>query len=118
MLQFDFTTMMKARGITKLYAFLKQGGFSHRIASNLSTGQIRSFNLNYVERLCELFNCMPQDILSWEPTGSHLPAEHHPLAPLRNASLNATVYDDLHNMPLDELRQMTESWRAARASKG
>ena len=77
MLKFNFQRILKARGIEKPYSYLVQEGFSRNIAVRMNTGKMKTMDLQGLEKLCERFECTPNDLLEWVPERYVTDTEKH-----------------------------------------
>jgi len=82
-------------------------GFSDNFATRIINDRPRVLNLVEVERLCELFQCTPNDMLQWYPSGSDL-NDKHPLMPLKRSSKSLELSGMLLSVPLDKLESLEE----------
>lgn len=82
MITLNLQPIFMARGIERPYTFLTHHGFSHNTANNLIVGKIAGIKFSYLERLCELLWCQPQDLLLWKPSAGLKLPDNHPLLPL------------------------------------
>ena len=103
MLEFNFTRLFRAKGITAPTTFLVNKGFSDNFATGVVRNRYRRFNLDDVERLCHVFQCTPNDLLEWSPDKNDGDTTNHYLASLiRNEkvldlslTLNSVSFDKL-----------------------
>ena len=105
MLRFNLTHIFKAKAITKPSSEIVKAGFSPSIATKIRQGKINSFNLKYVEKLCNHFQCTPNDLLEWQPSAQQQPAENHALYPLLRNQKQSELIDLLNNLPYNKLQQ-------------
>lgn len=103
MLYFNFKRVMRARGIDKPYRFLKDAGFSINFATKVANNRHSSLNLKYVEKLCVLFNCSPNDLLEWVPSEKETNIENHPLNIIKRTTKAVELSKMLSSIPLDKL---------------
>lgn len=83
MLRLNLTGIFKARGITRPYSFLIKAGFTHNVATRLAHNKSGSLQLNFIETLCLILNCEPNDLFYWEPDAKVAVGENHSLNKLR-----------------------------------
>ncbi|MES2566602.1 MAG: helix-turn-helix transcriptional regulator [Bacteroidota bacterium] len=63
MLTLNLQPVFKARGIDKPYSFLVSAGFPSYTAHNLLNAKTVSFRLSYIDKLCAILNCTPNELL-------------------------------------------------------
>lgn len=107
MLTFNFTRIFKARGIDKPFRFLVKQGYSGNFATRIVNNRPKVLNLADVERLCELFQCTPNDLLQWIPSNADL-SEKHPLETLKRSNKAVELTRTLSSVPLDRLESIEE----------
>jgi DNA-binding Xre family transcriptional regulator len=90
MLTFNFTRIFKSRGIDN---------YATRIVNN----KIERLTLKDIEKLCELFQCTPNDFLEWIPGSNDLKNENHPLSSLKRSDKVVQLTKILNSVPLDKL---------------
>jgi DNA-binding Xre family transcriptional regulator len=67
MLKINVRKVMEARGIFTPYKFMVKNGFTPTTATKISNGDVEYLRLEYIERLCTLLNCLPNDLFDWTP---------------------------------------------------
>lgn len=110
MLTYNFKRIFQLRGIVKPFSFLVKNGFSPAFATRIANNRSRRLNLPDLERLCELLNCTPNDLMQWSPEKGRDPAGH-PLAALRRENTGNTIAGMLANLPLDKLTEIENKLR-------
>ncbi len=110
MLQFNFKKILISRGIDKPYNYLTEAGFSSRLATIITKSEMRTMRLDTLERLCELLNCTPNDLLEWHPAAGDINNEKHALFAIRAKDPEQTVRltKMLNDIPLDKLKEVEE----------
>jgi DNA-binding Xre family transcriptional regulator len=103
MIIYNFSRIFKARGIDKPFSYLVKTGFSSNAASRIANSNISTFNLTFVEKLCKLFQCTPNDLLEWVPTDQDVDNETNPLYPLRRTNKVHQLTQLLNSVPLNRL---------------
>ena len=106
MLYYNLERIFKARGIEKPYPFLIDHGISQRYAYLLNKGVVADMKLKYLEKVCEILNCTPHDILVWEPDKKSVAIENHPLSILRGNNQTPDVLNELRTMPLQKIEEL------------
>lgn len=105
MISFSLEKVCGARGIIKPYRFLTKSGFSPTTATKLVNGDIEYIRLEYIEIICGLLNCTPNDLFVWVPNSKSDDSADHPLQAIRkteNIDLTAT----LQNLPMGKLKEV------------
>ncbi len=103
MLKYNFTRIFEARGISRPNSFLVKAGCSYNYAYRIANNKIRTLNLDELKRLCELFQCTPNDLLEWIPGPEESNIEKHPLYPLKRDKPPINIGQILKSVPLDKL---------------
>lgn len=105
MLHLNLIPLLKARGVSQPYAWLVKSGFPVSAARRFAANDYKEIPLRYLEKLCLMLRCTPNDLLCWEPEGE-VP-ERHPLAALISSEASGLEWiDELRGMSLDELRAL------------
>jgi hypothetical protein len=108
MLIFNILRVLKLRDIERPYSYLVKNGFPHTTAINFANGNVAAPKIEYIERLCRLLICTPNDLYEWTPeTGKHAVAETHPLNTLsreKRSGLNNLI----KAIPLEKLSEVEE----------
>ena len=103
MLTFNFTRIFKSRGIDKPFSYLVKLGYSDNYATRIVNNKIERLTLKDIEKLCELFQCTPNDFLEWIPGSNDLKNENHPLSSLKRSDKVLQLTKILNSVPLDKL---------------
>ena len=103
MLTFNFTRIFKSRGIDKPFSYLVKLGYSDNFATRIVNNRIDRLNLKDIEKLCEPFQCTPNDLLEWIPASIDLNNENHPLISLKRSDKVVQLTRILNSVPLDKL---------------
>lgn len=106
MLALNLKPVFKARSIERPYTFLVKAGFPAHTATLLLNGKRATFRLAHIERLCEILNCTPNELLVWTPKKDVKLADSHPLTRLRKQNIDNNWQDTLKTMPLDQLNEI------------
>lgn len=107
MLTLHLHPLLHARGIEKPFSWLRQNGFTHSMAYNLLDQPI-VLNLGYMEKLCHLLHCTPNDLLLFTPSDDLPLTDAHPLRQLAKKEERASVSQQIRNLPLQQLDQVLE----------
>lgn len=106
MLKFDAVRIFALRGISNPYRFLIENGFTETTAIRISHNRITSLNLKFVEKLCVLFKCTPNDLLVWVPKQEETLADDQPMKTLRRVENYSKFSRMRSNLPLQELEKL------------
>lgn len=111
MLSLNLTPIFNARGITRPHSFLTKNGFSNFTASNLLSHHTRVFRLDYIERLCTILVCEPNDLLLFTPDKGKQYAPDNPLLKLTHDENPVNLPAALATMPFKQLKeQLKTTW--------
>ncbi|HOY94428.1 MAG TPA: helix-turn-helix transcriptional regulator [Catalimonadaceae bacterium] len=105
MLQFSIERVCTARGIPKPYKFLVRNGFLPTTATKLAKGDVEYLRVEYLEKLCTLLNCVPNDLFEWIPDTKADDRPDHPLFPIRQAD-KLDFAETFKNLPMSKLREI------------
>lgn len=105
MLEFSIEKVCKARGIEKPYKFLIKSGFLPATATKLSKGSVEYLRLEYIERLCTLLNCTPNDLFEWSPSSKAEDREDHPLFSIRKSD-KIDLVETIKSLPMNKLKEI------------
>jgi DNA-binding Xre family transcriptional regulator len=106
MLEFNFTRLFRAKGITTPTTYLMNRGFSDKFATGVARNRYRRFNLGDVERLCKAFQCTPNDLLEWTPEKEDGDTTNHHLASLIRTEKVMDLSRTLNSVSFDKLLEI------------
>jgi DNA-binding Xre family transcriptional regulator len=106
MLIINLQRVFALRGIENPFSALLKIGISRPTASNLLNNNVLSIKNDYLEKICELLNCEPNDLYEWRPSNLTANVENHPLKGLQRDNSAAKLREILRNLPLDKLGQV------------
>lgn len=105
MLKFNPRRVLALRGVTQPLTYLMKNGFTRGIANNLLNNNNSSIKEQYIERLCSLLFCTPNDLYDWLPNAQMPLSQDHPLQSLkRDKYISPTEY--MKEMPLEKLNEI------------
>ncbi len=108
MLYLNIKRIAALRNIPNLFTYLTQHGFSPNIAHRILKHTDSHIKLQYLERLCLLFHCTPNDLLQWQPgNGNHTDKE--PLGALVHDN-TSDILNYLQRAPIEELVRLREQY--------
>jgi DNA-binding Xre family transcriptional regulator len=100
MLTYNFNRVFKARGIERPFTYLRKAGFSEHFASKVKDNKVRHLDLKYLEKLCILLRCTPNDVVQWVPdSGDQLDA-NHPMCLIQKPERDIDLTKTLNSVPL------------------
>jgi hypothetical protein len=105
MLRYDLQRVFDLRGISRPYAYLIEHGFTITTSNRLLSGKVNGLNLGFVEKLCILLKCTPNDLLSWTPGKNEQLPPDLPIKALTRSNDIAAFAQMRSNLPLDELEK-------------
>jgi|GEM_PF-1334115 len=119
MLQLDVRDLARMRGEEYLQAFLQRNGFTVRESRTLSNpAKIQLVRESTVQRLCELFGCLPNDLFRWRGNGDHVLAVLN-VAPIENMQIMLWgLSKDMLEKMVEVLAQETKRANVAPVVKG
>jgi DNA-binding Xre family transcriptional regulator len=79
MLYYNLQRIFTLRGIDRPFSYLVQNGFAVTTATRIINGNVGGLNLLFVDKLCVLLKCTPNDLLGWKPSKNGALSEGHPL---------------------------------------
>lgn len=106
MLTLDINPVIKTRGVEKPYTFLVKAGISPQSSTMIVQGKTRVFRLDHIEKICELLNCTPNDLLSWTPNKNVKLHDNHSLNKLKRDKKALQLQDTLKTLSLEQLNQI------------
>ncbi|MBP6389382.1 MAG: helix-turn-helix domain-containing protein [Flavobacteriales bacterium] len=113
MLSFDPARIIKMRGITEPFAWLRKKGFSHHTSNRILHGKFSTLKCGHIERLCHLLKCTVHDMLSYTPgPGAPPPAEDTLTILVRQETPPLPIATIIEKLPLDRLQSLTEELTA------
>lgn len=106
MLKYNFDRIFKARGIDKPFSFLKRAGYSESFSSKIKTNKVERLELKYLESLCLLLKCTPNDVLTWMPEPGATIDETHPMNDLKKSQNEVDMVKTINSIPIGKLEQI------------
>src|SRR4051812_41222041 len=102
MLGLNLERILKLRGISEPFAWLTRNGFKSDTAHRILNNRRSHLKMAYLEKLCLLLNCTPNDLMEWHAGENVQHIKQHPLnALVRNEE--AHLHTFLKNASLEEL---------------
>ncbi len=103
MLVFNFTRIFKARGVERIFSYVREIGYSDNFATKVAHNRFDKLNLKQIEKFCVILKCTPNDLLEWIPDANEQNVENHPLYPLKRSDKVLKLTQMLNSIPLDKL---------------
>ena len=107
MLYLDLPRVCSEKGIESLSRYLSKHGFPYYTAGRLVRIDQQRISLDLMERLCKVFYCTPNDLLTVDGSADELP-DGHPLKSLRRTELQTNIAGKLHKLPVEKLEQVRQ----------
>lgn len=113
MLIFNALRVLQMRGIERPYSYLRRHGFTHSTAGNIINNRVFRFNIEHLEQLCLLLNCVPSDLFEWRDEADKSIQETHAINQLKRGEQPhiSRLAKDLPVEKLGKLTQMIEDLR-------
>ncbi|KAA5534551.1 hypothetical protein F0919_07985 [Taibaiella lutea] len=109
MLILNLKPIFRARGIEEPTRFLIKNGIPRDAAFYFVNAHRPYIKIAYIERLCEILICEPNDLFLWQPDKDVRVVEDHPLfALLRPAETTADFKRLLANVPYRKLNNLSQ----------
>lgn len=99
------------RNIERPFTFLRNHGFTHNTASQLVNNEVKEINLAYIEKLCLIFNCTPNDLFDYKLPFDASQRNNNPLTAIIKTRKPVNFNELLRDMPLDKLKEIEEEIR-------
>lgn len=114
MLYFNYKRLFELRGIKNPFKYLMENGFSRAKAYKITSSYPTSMKLDNIDKMCTLFSCTPNDILTWVPNKDSQIPENHPLQKLKKVEvLNFTSITK--DVPVSQIPELLKSLQEAKA---
>jgi DNA-binding Xre family transcriptional regulator len=91
MLKFDILPLLRFKGDKNPALYLKRNGFSKTTSYHLTGKDVKRLTITDIRRLCNLFNCTPNDLFTY------VESESKPLPP--NSAMKQLVRKPLPSIP-------------------
>jgi DNA-binding Xre family transcriptional regulator len=110
MLILDLQRVFDLRGINRPAKFLIDHGFSKSTVTRLINYRISSINMKFLEKLCIILKCTPNDLLRWTPgKGELLLSEDLPLNEMKKNNDDNEFYNLRTSLSLSKLEKVMHS---------
>lgn len=106
MLFFNFSRVLKIKGISRPHAHLTALGYSRNVATKLANNNLTQLNLSSIERFCQDFNCTPNDIIDFRPNPKTNLPQDHALHSLTKKEISNKVLGKINALPVEKILQI------------
>jgi DNA-binding Xre family transcriptional regulator len=103
MIYLHLQPIFAARGIDKPFSFLIKSGFTYPTTHNLLNNKISSLKLSYIEKLCDVLVCEPNDLFLWKPDKNKIYPENYPLKMLSDRDSSEEFRKTIQSIPYKDL---------------
>ena len=117
MLKYNLNRLIRAKGIMKPFSFFRKQGLSGNFSTRLANDRVARLELSEIEKLCEIFQCTPNDLMEWVPSSKSQNTATHPLASLRRSNNPGQIYQMIGDLPIEKISQLEEMIRKTLASE-
>lgn len=106
MLTFNPRRIFAQRGIEKPARMLIKNGVAPSTATRFLQAQTSLIKIEYIEKVCVMMHCTPNDLFDWKPDAKTNLAENHPLNALKRDEQIKNIRELLHDLPVEKLSQI------------
>lgn len=118
MIALDLARFMESKEIQNPLQYLMQAGFSYHVASKLLAARMARLNYAYLEQLCLLFNCTPNELLYWKPNAGTKATEKIALSKLAGRQRKDNLVRKINQLPEEKIDQLRELVNKLSAESG
>ncbi len=109
MLKFNVQKLLKNKGVINPTMYLQKAGLASGTATKYKNSELRNMRLDHLEKLCEIMNCTPNELLEWIPNSEQLKNKNHPLMPLLKRKENMTLASEgISYLALNDLEKVVK----------
>jgi DNA-binding Xre family transcriptional regulator len=106
MMKFDLRRVAQKKGWTNVTEALVKGGIEKQKAWRMGTGRMKKWDVNDIRKVCDIFQCTPNDLfVIWPDKGKIYPPDHH-LFELLRVNESTTVLGFLKSQPLENVKRI------------
>ncbi|MDZ4823640.1 MAG: helix-turn-helix transcriptional regulator [Flavobacteriales bacterium] len=87
MLEFQIRPLFEALGLRHPYKLARRMKLSPSIFKRIITSKQHRIHLHYIEQLCTLLRCTPNDLFAWTPNDKGEDRPENPLQAIRKKDL-------------------------------
>ena len=104
MLKLDINRLMDHRGIQNPRSFLVKSGFTYQSSRRLLKGEMAC--AYFIEMLCIILNCTPNDLFSWTPDSDLKSPNALALSKLSGRKQTGNILRKLKNVPEHKIEEL------------
>ena len=108
MLRIDIKRIARKKGEFEPTKLLVKHGFEKQKAWRLVSGRVKDWDLNDIEKLCEIFQCTPNDLFVLEPEKGKVYDNKHPMQFLIRFNEAYDVLSFLRSEPIEKIMEIEE----------
>jgi hypothetical protein len=106
MLYFNFSRILKIKGIARPFSYFLSLGYSGNMATRLANNRVGQMNIAMLERICRDLNCTPNDIIDFRPSANSTLPKDHALHSLTKTEITNEVLEKINTLPLEKIQQI------------
>lgn len=106
MLYYNFSRLLKMKGIHRPFSYLISLGYSRGMATRLANNDCHRINLSMMLRICRDLNCTPNDIFDFRPTANSALPKDHALHSLTKEAISNEVLEKINTLPVEKIQQI------------
>jgi len=112
MLRIDIKRIARKKGHLEPVKLLVSKGFGGQKAWRIVSGRVKVWELKDIEKLCEIFQCTPNDLFVLEPDKGKVYDVKNPLRELIRVNESYDVLSFLRSEPIEKIKEMeAEVWK-------
>ena len=108
MLRIDIKRIARKKGQFEPTKLLVKNGFGKQKAWKIVSGRVKDWDLNDIEKLCEIFQCTPNDLFVLEPEKGKVYDNKHPMQFLIRFNEAYDVLSFLRSEPIEKIMEIEE----------
>lgn len=108
MLRFRVRYLLESKGIANPYNFLIKSGFTPNVATRTLNGNAEQVKLRYINRLCKVLQCTPDDLFEWYAGKDETLPDNHPLLKLVRNDKPFGIIRHINQLSLDQIKQVEQ----------
>jgi len=108
MIGLDLVRLMESKEIQNPAKYLVQAGFTYHVANKLLKGQVAKLNYDYLEKLCLLLNCTPNELMYWKPGAGIKATDKIALSKLSGRQRKDNLVRKINQLPEEKIDQLRD----------
>lgn len=117
MLRIDIKRIARKKGKLDAVKFLVLKGYEKQKAWRMASGRVKVWDLKDIEKLCEIFQCTPNDLFVLEPEKGKIYDNKHPLQSLIRFNEAYDVLSFLSSEPIEKIKEIEEELKRRKAEE-